>query len=293
MAIEGITIRRSHYIVERVRELIVKTLIRGAAKRRDGFGRFAADPTDFVGMNVIANGFYERHELAILQRLIKSQNLSETTALDIGANIGNHTVVFSTLFRDVIAFEPNPSVAALLEANILLSGCKKNVDVRRVGLGPKDTTLPFTPDAHGNDGHGTFAIQGDETIDLPVRNGDKLLSEIDPDIATGRRRIGFIKCDVEGFEKSVFEGLRHTLESHSPIVVYESDQSGPGADAFAVLQQCGYKYLYAIRETGDTIDGRLQRELKRLASRYRFWLEPLDNSPAFWTNVVVSKRPLV
>jgi hypothetical protein len=127
---------------------------------------------------------------------------------------------------------------------------------------------------------------------LPVRNGDKLLSEIDPDIATGKRRIGFIKCDVEGFEKSVFAGLRHTLESHSPIVVYESDESGPGAEAFAVLQECGYKYLYAIRETGDHLGSKLQREIRRLTSRYQFWLEPFDKSPTFWTNVVVSKHPL-
>lgn len=291
MAIQGVTVERSHYVAERFRELIVKTLVRHAAKRRESFGRFAVIPTDFVGMNVIANGFYERHELTILQRLIQSQNLAHTTALDIGANIGNHTVVFSKLFQSVIAFEPNPSVATLLETNVVLSGCR-NVEVRRVGLGPQDATLPFTPDMEGNDGHGSFAIKGATTIDLPVRNGDDLLSEIDPEISSGERPIGFIKCDVEGFEASVFAGLEKTLTHHSPIIVFESDHKGPGAEAFDVLKRCGYEHLYAIRETGDKIDSRFKRELKRLASNYQFWLEPLDKSPSFWSNVIVSKHPL-
>jgi len=291
MAIDGVTIERSHYVVERVREFVVKTLVRHAAKRRADFGKFAVIPTDFVGMNVIANGFYERHELTILRRLIESQGLSNTTALDIGANIGNHAVVFSKLFRDVIAFEPNPSVAALLEANIVLSNCR-NVKVQRVGLGPEDAVLPFTQDHEGNDGHGSFAIKGTSTIDLQVKNGDNLLREIDPEIANGRRRIGFVKCDVEGFEASVFMGLKQTLTDHSPIIVFESDQTGPGAEAYGVLQQYGYRHLYAIRETGDTIDGRFGRELKRLRSNYNFWLEPLDGIPAFWSNVIAAKHSL-
>jgi FkbM family methyltransferase len=291
MTVKGVTIRRSHYVAERLGELIVKTLVRRAAKRREGFGRLAVIPTDFVGMNVIANGFYERHELTILQRLIQSQNLAHTTALDIGANIGNHTTVFSKLFQSVIAFEPNPSVAALLETNVFLSG-SKNVEVKRVGLGPKDAVLPFTPDVEGNDGHGSFAIKGAVTIDLPVRNGDDFLSEIDQEISSGRRPIGFIKCDVEGFEASVFAGLQKTLTNHSPIIVFESDERGAGAEAFAILKQCGYRHLYVIRETGDEIKNRFRRELKRLASSYQFWLEELDDAPGFWANVVVTKRPL-
>jgi FkbM family methyltransferase len=179
----------------------------------------------------------------------------------------------------------------LLEANVVLSGCK-NVEVKRVGLGPKDAMLPFAPDMEGNDGHGSFAIKGATTVSLPVRNGDELLSEVDPEISSGQRPIGFIKCDVEGFEASVFAGLENTLTRHSPIIVFESDQHGPGAEAFEVLKRCGYQYLYAIRETGDNISSRFRRELKRLASRYQFWLEPLDEVPAFWSNVIVTKTPL-
>ena len=84
---------------------------------------------------------------------------------------------FSKWFRDVIAFEPNPLVATLLEANIALAGCR-NVQVQRVGLGVADASLPFTPDTDGNDGKGSFAVTGQTTIPLPVLNGDKLLASL-------------------------------------------------------------------------------------------------------------------
>lgn len=287
----SVTISRSSYVWDRVKEMISKRMVRHAASGRAEFGRFAVVPTEYIGLNVIANGLYERHQIEIIRQIVAAQGLGDTMALDIGANIGNHTVVFSKLFSEVVAFEPNPSVAALLEANVVLSR-SANVRVRRVGLGTADASLPFTPDGEGNDGHGSFAVAGTATIELPVRNGDALLAEIDPDIATGERRIGFIKCDVEGFEASVFAGLGKTLATHGPTIVFESDHRGPGADALAVLKRAGYAHFYAIRETGDVTASRLRREAMRLFGRYRFWLERVDRVPPYWTNLVASKTPI-
>ncbi len=289
----NVTVARATYIHQRAREFIVKDSIRRAAKRRAEFGSFAVIPTEFVGLNVIANGLYESYQLSVIQKLIEAQGIANTLALDIGANIGNHTVVFSKWFRDVIAFEPNPLVATLLEANIALTGCR-NVQVQRVGLGVADASLPFTPDTDGNDGKGSFAVTGQTTIPLPVLNGDKLLASLDPDLASGKRQIGFIKCDVEGFEPSVFTGLMGTLSRHAPLVMFENDNDNPSAatDAYFVLKQAGYRQLYAIRETGDDARGKIQRELKRLLSAYQFWLEPVEDIPQFFCNLVAAKTPI-
>jgi FkbM family methyltransferase len=292
MITASVTVARSAYIWERMTEFFVKGAVQRAAKHRSAFGRFAVIPTEFVGSNVIANGLYERHQLTLIRAIVERQGLGDTVALDIGANIGNHTIVFSKWFRDVIAFEPNPSVAVLLEANVVLAGCE-NVQVKRVGLGAGDASLPFTLDTEGNDGHGSFAITGSKTIELPVRNGDQLLSELDVHFASGDRRIGFIKCDVEGFEASVFSGLGETLTRHSAIVLFESDHRGPGQEAYNALKQAGYKHLYAIRETGDNSRGKLHRELQRLFSRYQFWIEPVEGVPSFWSNLVATKTPLI
>jgi FkbM family methyltransferase len=287
----NVTVTRAAYVHQRVREFIVKDSMRRAARHRAGFGRFAVIPTEYVGSNVIANGLYERHQLSVLRDVIAAQGISDTVALDIGANIGNHAVVFARWFRDVLAFEPNPSVAALLEANVTLSGAS-NVKVYRVGLGAADALLPFTPDTEGNDGHGSFAIAGRDTISLPVKKGDDYLAAIDPDLASGKRRIGFIKCDVEGFEPSVFTGLMETLRQHAPIIAFESDNRSAGTASVEVLMRAGYSHLYAIRETGDDSRGRLSREVKRLLGAYRFWLEPVEAVPDFWCNLVATTLPL-
>src|SRR5690606_15368511 len=116
---------------------------------------------------------------------------------------------------------------------------------------------------------------------------------LDAKIASGAKRIGFVKCDVEGFEPSVFKGLSKTLEQHGPIVMYESDNKGPGREAFSVLADLGYRHIYAIRETGDNSRGVLRREIQRLLSRYQFWIEKQDSVPTFWSNLLVTKTPLV
>ena len=91
-------------------------------------------------------------------------------------------------------------MSAVLRANLALNDCA-NVRIVEAGLGPEDAELPFSFHEDGNDGSGTFAKgTGDRT--LPVRHGDSLIAELGLD----RNAISFVKCDVEGFEHSVFQG---------------------------------------------------------------------------------------
>ena len=77
---------------------------------------------DFVSGQVIRHGYYERRELETLARSVFANSASKSTALDIGANIGNHAAFLSNHFGRVIAFEPNPMVACLLKANAMATG---------------------------------------------------------------------------------------------------------------------------------------------------------------------------
>jgi FkbM family methyltransferase len=43
------------------------------------------------------------------------------TMIDIGANVGNHSVFLSKFFRQIIAFEPHPRNFLLLQANGMLT----------------------------------------------------------------------------------------------------------------------------------------------------------------------------
>ncbi len=75
---------------------------------------------DLVSSHIIRHGYYEKRELEALARALFSRSTSPmSTALDIGANIGNHAAFLSNHFGRVIAFEPNPMVACLLKANAM------------------------------------------------------------------------------------------------------------------------------------------------------------------------------
>ena len=87
----------------RIRDLAIKALVRRQwAELRPNSPRLAVIPHEHVGLAVLTNGLYEREELSCLMNLIREQRLGGGTCLDIGANIGNHAVVWSELFDSVV-----------------------------------------------------------------------------------------------------------------------------------------------------------------------------------------------
>lgn len=273
-------------IVLRIRDLAIKALVkRQWAELRRSSPRLAVIPYEHIGLAVLTNGLYEREELSCLTDLIREQALGGGICLDIGANIGNHAVIWSGLFDSVVCFEPNPHMSALLRANLALNGCT-NVRPVEAGLGPEDAELPFSFYEEGNDGSGTFAKgTGDRT--LPVRHGDHLIAEL----GLAGKAITFVKCDVEGFEHSVFQGLSETLARHKPVIVFESNSAELGASSWNVLHGLGYDRLYMLRHTAHTASP-LKRELVRLFQGHACRIEPIDAPPAYSANLLAAARPL-
>ena len=66
---------------------------------------------DHIGLSLNLEGRYENSSLMLVEEFIKNKlpNAKDKTALDIGANIGNHSIFFAKQFKYVYAFEPNPS----------------------------------------------------------------------------------------------------------------------------------------------------------------------------------------
>ena len=65
-------------------------------------------------------GRYESEVESVLSRLVTK----ETTFVDVGANIGYFTVIFSKSARTVYAFEPVPTIFERLSRNLSLNGCE-------------------------------------------------------------------------------------------------------------------------------------------------------------------------
>src|SRR5579864_9294382 len=81
-------------------------------------------PYDPVGQSIVLWGHYEGQIIEDLGRIV-AERLPEShdlAMLDVGANIGTHSVGLAHLFSRVVAFEPNPVVSLVAMANVKAAG---------------------------------------------------------------------------------------------------------------------------------------------------------------------------
>jgi FkbM family methyltransferase len=196
---------------------------------------------DEVSDLIRAEQIYERDILELLRdRVFDSARTERQTALDVGANIGNHSIFLSDIFARVIAFEPNALTRSLLQTNLELNDVG-NVEVRATGLSDHQgaATLEFDPlnlGAASSSGLGRKGPAGREsTIELLV--GDEAIDKSEP--------VGFIKVDIEGVEEAALRGLEQTLRTHTPVVMIEQwpdviDALNGTSPSFSFLRELGY-----------------------------------------------------
>jgi len=200
---------------------------------------------DLIGKDLFNCRFFEEDELEYLRGIVDPQEVM----LDVGANIGNHTVYFAAMIGagKVIAFEPGGWAYPRLAFNVALNGLQDRVTLHKVALSDAPGTAHMRLLAADN--HGTLAIlSGDEgegpVETVPVRKGDDYLTD---------ERVGFVKIDAERHEMKVLNGLQKTLSRDKPIVMVEVLQTERAAlEAF--LADFGYATLMARERYGDIVN---------------------------------------
>ncbi|HEY8574399.1 FkbM family methyltransferase [Phenylobacterium sp.] len=169
-----------------------------------------------VIQNAHANGaFYEQDHLEVMEKHLKPGGVF----LDVGANIGNHSVFVAKYCkpREVILVEPNPEAIVLLRLNLLLN--RLELDTKHVGVGLSDREQTAEPSVPANNLGGTkMVLKQDGRLKLVT--GDSLFAE---------RHIDFIKIDVEGQEMAVLAGLEKTIANSRPSMFIEVDEENRAA----------------------------------------------------------------
>lgn len=152
-----------------------------------------------------AGTFYEREML----EHARSTDL-QGTVIDVGANIGNHTVFFGmfTSVEQVIAVEPHQPAAEYLRDNIAVNHLGSKVTQLACALGTTNGTVGLKPGPARNMGH------------TKVTSGDDIeLARLD-DIATSD--VSLLKIDVEGYELEVLTGGIELLGDQRPVLFIEA-----------------------------------------------------------------------
>ncbi|MEJ2670825.1 MAG: FkbM family methyltransferase [Deltaproteobacteria bacterium] len=184
----------------------------------DFFGlKYQGSLNTFIDWSVYFYGAYEKGLLYLMRDLL--QERQNPVFIDVGANVGQHSLFMSKFCHEVHAFEPYERVSTLLLAKIALNNLS-NIVLHQVGLGDKNEFLDFYAPEGCNIGTGSF--MPDHAADNNVHIGKLEIVAGDPYIAKLQLpRLDLIKIDVEGFEKCVLLGLKGTLARYRPWVVME------------------------------------------------------------------------
>jgi FkbM family methyltransferase len=171
------------------------------------------DMNEMVDQKVALFGAFDTRGLGLIKLVMKA--ISCRTAIDIGANIGNHTAFFSDWARHVVAIEPNPPVFARLK-RFVDENCLSNVTPVQVGLSDRNGEVPLYA-ARDLSHLATLepGSEGAEPVEVRIERGDDLLARL------GATEIDLIKIDVEGHECEVLAGLERTIATQHPVLVVE------------------------------------------------------------------------
>jgi FkbM family methyltransferase len=180
--------------------------------------------------------FYEEEELAIIRRFYTGG-----TFVDVGANVGNHSVYAALALNapKVISFEPGPLAGKLFDINILLNNLAGTVERHAVGLSKSAGTAKIGFAQLHN--LGSTQLERAEGGGLVLMRGDDMLNGAE---------VGLIKIDTEGMEMEVLDGLSETVAAHRPALFVEV-----GTESDGEFRQLLGRHNYKIAETFTRYEG--------------------------------------
>ena len=189
---------------------------------KDFYGlKYKGNLNNSIEANIYFYGAFEKPLLFFLRDALRmiTEDTPKPIFMDIGANVGQHSLFVSQIASRVLAFEPYPKVSTQFKQLIEMNQIS-NIEMFEYGLSDAAETLSYYAPTGSNEGIGSF----DETTQskgnkcygkFELQKGDTIVEKA---FWTG---IKLIKIDVEGFEKKVIKGLRDTLKKERPIIVCE------------------------------------------------------------------------
>ena len=187
-------------------------------------------PQDLIQNHIISqNDYFEGNLLRKLDKFIPKGAI----ILDIGANIGNHTVYWAMQdkIKKVYSFEPLKETFNMLEKNIEINDLEEKVKLFNIGLSYEESSARIS--------HFDKTNIGGTSIEKTA-DGSLVVNKLD-NIKINEDRIDFIKIDVEGHEIKVLNGAKETFLKYKPKYVFIESFSNNFPKVKEILESYGYK----------------------------------------------------
>ncbi len=198
---------------------------------------YRGDLSSFIDWETYFYGAYEPEVLSLIAELANRAGSDHAAFIDVGANVGQHSLFAASRGLRVVAFEPWDVARGRLEANVGDNGLT-NVQVFACALGREDSRQEMYVPAGVNTGTGSLLADynpdnNTATQPVDVRRGDGVLREV------RLPPTSILKLDVEGTERAVLEGLQRFIQCSRPSIIMEvsaeTRQSFASAEEFMAL----------------------------------------------------------
>lgn len=202
------------------------------------YGPFLCNRNDlYIGRSLRLYGEVNELELQLLRALTPEGG----TVLDIGANIGSHTVPLAQHVGprgNVFALEPQRIVFQTLCGNVALNSLT-NVECHwaAVGDAPGTILIPqidYTQEANFG------------AIEISTFGVGRPVPQIVLDDFVGLPRVDLVKIDVEGMEERVLGGGRSFFGRFRPILYVENDRPEKSHALITCLWGLGYRLFWHL-----------------------------------------------
>ena len=262
-------------------ELVNKEISKSRARvETDDFVIFVDSRDLDIGDYIARNRKYEPHVTASLKRALKPGY----TFLDIGANIGWHTLTAAAQLKGngkIISVEPNPRNVQLLYHSVTVNGFS-NVKVFPYAASDENHLLQLVA-----------GISNGVVKDVPE---DRAYCEYVPafkidDLVKDEPRIDVVKIDIDGHEPKALRGMSETIKKHRPKIISEFSPSSlielsaiNPEDYLRALKSFGYS-LFVITDNGSELPTNDEKEVMR------YWDDFRKTHDESFVNIDICARP--
>ncbi|MEL6418075.1 MAG: FkbM family methyltransferase [Pseudomonadota bacterium] len=189
-------------------------------------------PNDTVGKRMRTAGDFGRDTVRRVKAMLSQARPlpAEPAILELGANVGTHTVYLALEFPSarITAVEPDIQSAEILKYNININEIDSRAEVRTVAVSDQPGHMTFIRDHH-NRGASSLVqnsksiawteaqslSDGYQEISVEVQTADAVVQTL-PD-----GHVDFVWMDVEGHEMNVFMGFQETIAKARPPMYFE------------------------------------------------------------------------
>lgn len=188
----------------------------------------------FIGRSLDLYGEWGEGEIILFRRLLKPGD----GVIDVGANIGTHTLALAKLVGPtgaVYSFEPQRAIYDILRSNVAANGLE-NVSTFCAAAGAAEGSCRIPKIDYGSTNNFGLVAVGDGEVEVPRMTIDGLQLQ----------KLDLIKVDVEGSEADVLTGAAATIARSRPILYVENNNAAKSKALVALIRSLKYRLWWHL-----------------------------------------------